>query len=41
MIGFTIFSLSKLEEATDNFLEDNIIGRGAFATVYRVLRAVC
>ncbi|PUZ45746.1 hypothetical protein GQ55_8G249700 [Panicum hallii var. hallii] len=32
---FTIFSLSKLEEATDNFLEDNIIGRGAFATVYR------
>ncbi|CAL5020462.1 unnamed protein product [Urochloa decumbens] len=29
------FSLSELEDATHNFLEDNIIGRGGFATVYK------
>ncbi|CAL4990464.1 unnamed protein product [Urochloa decumbens] len=29
------FSLSELEDATHNFLEDNIIGQGGFATVYK------
>ncbi|CAO2145016.1 unnamed protein product [Urochloa humidicola] len=33
--NFRKFSLSELEDATHNFSEDNIIGRGAFATVYK------
>ncbi|KAG2559159.1 hypothetical protein PVAP13_8NG295500 [Panicum virgatum] len=32
---FKKFSLSELEEATHKFLKDNIIGQGAFATVYK------
>ncbi|XP_062181802.1 uncharacterized protein LOC133886088 isoform X2 [Phragmites australis] len=36
---FTEFSLSELKAATDDFSDENIIGRGAFAIVYKgVLR---
>jgi hypothetical protein len=35
---FKRFDLSELEDATHNFLEDNKIGRGTFATVYKVLQ---
>ncbi|XP_039822939.1 uncharacterized protein LOC120685185 [Panicum virgatum] len=35
LTGFKKFSLSELEEATHKFLKDNIIGQGAFATVYK------
>jgi hypothetical protein len=36
-IGFTMFSLSELKAATENFSDKNKIGAGGFGYVYKVL----
>jgi hypothetical protein len=36
MAGLRKFSFSELEVATHHFSEENMIGSGAFATVYKV-----
>ena len=34
--GFTLFDLSQLQRATENFSEGNRLGRGGFGPVYKV-----
>jgi hypothetical protein len=36
MSGLTKFNLSGLDAATHHFSDDNLIGRGTFADVYKV-----
>ena len=38
MIGFKKFSLAEMEAATNDFSEENILGRGGSAVIYKVLR---